>query len=291
MRYATRRILKRAGPFAAIAAALALMLVPSASPQSGPPYADPTGDSGSAPDVTGVTVSSEKASGQIIFRVALASVPTTNSIIELDVDSDANPATGDSNSNGADYAFQVDPTHHEYGFWHWNGSDWVDTSYATVRVGVAGNGVMFSVNKSELGGTSEFNFGVFTFFPESTDLSHDSAPDDGLWNYSIDAGGPDIQGLMLQTTPSSGPRAGKLFVVTPVGLKLPPSGALFSDQAHPESYTCRATIKSRALAGAGTGGCTLRIPKKKTRGKTLNVVVTVTYEGATKSVPFTFVVS
>jgi hypothetical protein len=39
------------------------------------------------------------------------------------------------------------------------------------------------------------------------------------------------------------------------------------------------------------GGCTLRIAKKKTRGKTLNVVVTVVYEGATKSVPFTFTVS
>jgi hypothetical protein len=35
----------------------------------------------------------------------------------------------------------------------------------------------------------------------------------------------------------------------------------------------------------------LPVAKKKTRGKKLNVEVTVTYEGATKTVPFTFVVS
>src|SRR4030095_7364896 len=98
-------------------------------------------------------------------------------------------------------------------------------------------------------------------------------------------------GMLLQTTPVSGPRAGKRFVVTPIGLKLPPDGALVSIAPKPESYACHAKLKGKAVAATGTGDCTLRIPKKKTRGKKLTVVVDVTYEGATKSVPFTFVVS
>jgi len=32
--------------------------------------------------------------------------------------------------------------------------------------------------------------------------------------FALNAGGPDIQGVTLQTAPSSGPRAGKAFVVT-----------------------------------------------------------------------------
>lgn len=287
----TRRIRQRAGPLTVLTAALALMVVPSASSQGGPPYADSSGDSGSAPDVTGVAVLSDKASGQIIFRIELTSMPSTDAVIELDIDSDVNPATGDVNSNGADYAFQFDPAQREYGFWHWSGSDWVDTPDSTVRVNDAGNKLMISVNKSEIGGVSAFNFGVVTFIPNSSDLSDDSAPDDGMWNYSIAAQGPDIQGVMLLTAPSFGPQAGRPFVVTPIGLKLPPDGSIIPVLPHPDSYACRATINGHAVAGTGTGRCTLRIAKNKTRGKTLNVTVTVAYEGATKNVPFTFVVS
>jgi hypothetical protein len=59
----------------------------------------------------------------------------------------------------------------------------------------------------------------------------------------------------------------------------------------PDTFSCKATINGRRVRGKGTGGCALQIAKKKTRGKKLRVVVTVAYEGATKSVPFTFVVS
>ncbi len=284
----TRNITK----FAALVAGLGLILIPAASSQGGPQYPDKAGDSGAAADITGVTVAGDKGSGQMIFQIGVTNAEAANAVIELDIDSDVNPATGDASNNGADYIFQVHPSEHVYGFWHWNGSDWVNTAYGTVHVNASGNGVTISVNKSELGGVSEVNFAAYTFVHGGTDPSaFDSAPDDGAWNYFLDAGGPDIKGVMLQTTPTYGPKAGKPFVVTPIGLKLPPDGAIISVLPHPESYTCQATLKGRAVAGTGIGGCTLRIAKKKTRGKTLNVVVTVTYEGATKSVPFPFVVS
>jgi hypothetical protein len=288
MHHPTRSILKRAGPLAGLVAGLVLVLVPAASSQGGPPYTDPAGDSSSAGDITGATVLGDKASGQIVFRISGSNLSTSEtSLTFMFVDSDANPATGNPEWYGADYAFLVNDS--EYDFVHWNGSDSVATPYSTVRVSGGGSSVMISVNRSELGNTSEFNFLGRTLNVDTRASDH--APDDGMDNYSLDAGGPDIQSVMLQTTPSFGPRAGNPFVVTPIALKLPPDGSIISVLPKPESYACNATIKGHPVAGTGTGGCTLRIAKKKTRGKTLNVVVTVTYKGATKSVPFTFVVS
>ena len=273
--------LKRAGPFAAVLVA-ALVLVPAASSGT---YADKSGDNASAGDITGVEIAADKTSGQIIFRITgsnLSTVATTPTF--LLVDSDANPLTGDVMSVGADYVFGVD--NDSYFFQHWSGSDWVDTAYATVRIVGGGGSLVISVNRSELGNTAAFNFWVESY--DSVNKKWDDAPDEGTFNYSIDANGPDIQSVDLQTAPTAGPRAGKKFVVTPVGLHLPPSGAPSSATTVPESYSCQAVLGKRAVAGTGTGGCTLSIPKKKSRGKELKVTVTVTYQGATKAFDYTF---
>jgi hypothetical protein len=269
------------------AATAALILVPSAASQAGPPYTDASGDSSTAGDVTGVTVVTDKTSGQIIFRVAGANLSTApNMLTAIFIDSDANPTTGNLDWNGADYVLGVDNS--SFDFLHWNGSDWADTPYSTVHVCCVGGGssVMFSVNRSEFGSTSEFNFMVRARNVDTD--TNDDAPDDGMYNYSLAAGGPDIQGVIVQTTPSSGPRAGKRFVVSPIGLKLPPNGAVVSVAPQPEIYSCRASLNGRSLAGTGTGSCTIAVPKKKAHGKTLTVQLTVNYEGAVKVVPLKF---
>jgi hypothetical protein len=276
--------LKRAGPIAALVAVLALVVVPSASPQGQPQYPNTDQDSGSAPDITGVSVASDKTSGQIVFRIAGTNLSTSpNFVTMLNIDSDANPLTGDVLSLGSDYWFAVDNT--SYDFQHWNGSDWVETPHSTVTVDGSGSSVLISVNKSELANTSDLNFSVDTL--DVANKQWDSAPEDGMFNYSLDAGGPNIVSVDLQTTPSSGPKAGKQFVLAPTALHLPPNGSLFGQVPTPESYTCQATLRGRTLAGTGTGGCSLRLAKKA-RGKTLKVVLTVTYEGATKALPYTF---
>jgi hypothetical protein len=248
-------------------------------------YTDPSGDSGSAPDLTGVTVSSDKTSGQIIFRIDGKNISSSeNYPTFLDIDSDANPLTGNVMDGGADYFFGVDNS--SYGFLHWNGSDWVPTSYSTVRIFGTSTGIMISVNKSELGNSADFNFSATS--ADWPNKKFDSAPDDGMYNYSLDDGGPSIVSVVLQTAPAAGPKAGKPFVVTPTGLTLPPSGATISTTPVPESYTCTARLKGRNLAGSGTGGCTFKIAKKKTRGKTLKVSLTVTYQGTSKTFPYVF---
>src|SRR5580765_7399233 len=84
--------LKRAGPIAAALMA-ALVLVPSASSGS---YIDPSGDSGTAGDITAVTVVGDKGSGQLLFTITGTNIASSESnLLFLDIDSDANPLTGD----------------------------------------------------------------------------------------------------------------------------------------------------------------------------------------------------
>lgn len=275
---------KRTGALAAAALFVVVALVAAAPAGATGKYTDKSGDNGAAPDVTGVTVTSDP-SGQVLFQISGVNLSSSdNDPTFLDIDSDANPLTGDIGDGGADYSFIIGAT--TYGFWHWNGSDWVDTPYSTVQIFGSHSQISVSVNKSEIGNTSDFNFSVTSI--DVTSKAIDSAPDDGMFNYSLDDSGPKIESVTLATTPAAGPKAGKKFVVTPTGLTLPPSGATEQIKLMPESYTCQATLNGRALKGAGIGGCTFQIAKKKTKGKTLKVTVTVQYEGESKAFPYTF---
>ena len=276
--------LKRAGPLAAVLTAC-LVLAPAAS--SAGTYTDPAGDNATAADITGLTVSGDKGSGQLTFRISGTNISSSDDLPTLlFIDSDANPLTGNLLDVGADYVFEVD--HGSYGFARWNGSDWVDTSYATVRVIGMSQGVLISVNKTEIGNTSDVNFWARSY--DMVGKKFDDAPNDGVFNYSIDADGPLITSVDVQTSPSSGPRAGKAFVITPTAVHLPPDGALNASRP-PDSYSCSAAkLGAKTLTGSGTGNCTFRIPKKKAKGKTLTVTLTASYQGGTKNMPLSFTV-
>src|SRR2546430_6574211 len=84
-------------------------------------YADPTGDAGAAPDITGVTMSSDPG-GALTFRMSVASWPAGDVLGSLWIDSDANPGTGAPFAGGAEYAFIVDLADKAYAVSHWNGS-------------------------------------------------------------------------------------------------------------------------------------------------------------------------
>lgn len=264
-------------------ATASLLLAGSAS--AAPQYADPSGDSGSAPDILGATVVSD-VSGQMIFALSVANVPSSGDVqTGLFIDSDANPATGCLSCGGVDYTLILDQSDRTWGFAHWNGSSWDwNTPSTTVRVLIVSDGFLVSVNKSELGNTSQINFWVLTMAAGGGTGKSDEAPADGVWNFDLQAGGPAIQDVLLQTQPA-GPKAGKPFTVTVTGLKLPPTGA--SGTPVPESYTCKATLAGRPLAGSGANGCTFKL-NKKAKGKKFVVTVTATYQGVTKSVERTY---
>ena len=280
-RVVTTPVPTRAG---AIAAALvaALLLVPSASSGT---YTDPSGDSGAAGDITGVSVIGDKTSGQVVFKITGSNLATSAlNPLFLTIDSDANPLTGDLTDHGSDYWFGMDED--GYGFAHWTGSDWVDTSGLSVQIRGNTSELTISVNRSELGNSSTFNFYASTWSVLGS--TRDSAPNEGAFNYSFDTNGPRIDGVDVVTTPTAGPRAGKRFLVKPSALKLPPDGRAGTTPILPESYSCTAKLGARVLAGQSIGRCTFAIPKKNARGKRLTVRLTVSYQGATKAVPLTF---
>jgi hypothetical protein len=271
---------KRVGTITAALTA-ALILVPSAS--SGE-YTDPAGDSATAGDITSVTVAGDKASGQLLFRITGTNIASSaTNVLILEIDSDANPLTGDISLNGSDYEFDVD--NGSYGFFHWNGSDWVATPDLSVQVSGGTGQILISVNKSELGNTSMFNF--FALALNVTDRVLDGAPNQGAFNYSLDANGPQIISVDVKKAPAAGPKAGKRFVIVPTGLKLPPDGQLAPPTILPQSYSCTARLGAKKLA-TGSGVCSIAVPKKNAKGKRLTVLLTVKYQGATKVVPLTF---
>jgi hypothetical protein len=274
------RVKKSSAPIAAVFAA-ALILVPTGSSGN---YTDPAGDSGTAGDLTSVTVAGDKASGQLLFRITGTNIASAETnLLFLDIDSDANPLTGDLTDNGSDYSFGLDLT--GYGFFHWNGSAWVATSDLSVQISGSTSQILISVNRSDLGNSSLFNF--FTSTVNTTDRAFDIAPNEGAFNYSFEANGPQILSVDVKKTPAAGPRAGKRFVIAPTGLKLPPDRQTTPPTILPESYSCTAKLGAKRLA-TGSGVCSIAIPKKNAKGKRLTVLLTVKFEGATKVVPLTF---
>jgi hypothetical protein len=273
----------RMGALAAVLVAAAFALAGSAGATG--KYTDKTGDGGATFDITGAQVASD-ASGQITFRIDVANI-AAGDVVGLFVDSDANALTGDVRAGGADYLFLVVPSDREYSPEHWNGSDWDDNfTRLSLRVGLTSNGVLVIINRSELGNTSQVNFWAMSLAGDGGPGKVDVAPDDGVWNYDLAASGPDIRQVLVQTTPAAGPRVGKAFSVKVTGIDLPLTNVPGAVQ--PESWKCTAKLAWKSLAGTGTGGCTFRIPKEKSKGKQLVVTVSVTYEGATKVVQLPF---
>src|SRR5262249_54628651 len=72
----------------------------------GPPvtFTDPSGDSGTAPDITTVLVSND-ANGRIDFQIDVPGQPglRPDCLLFLVMDTDNNPATGAPNTEGGDY--------------------------------------------------------------------------------------------------------------------------------------------------------------------------------------------
>lgn len=276
---------RRAGLVALLAITSTIALTGAGSAGAVGKYPDAAGDGKGSADLTGVSILSDTV-GQIVFTVATAADPLAgDGWTVLFLDTDANPATGALGTLGADYLLSLEAGGFEFG--RWTGSDWDwNTPYTTVRVMSNASGVMFLVNRRELGGTASINFWARSGRGDPTLGQIDDAPDDGTFNYTLAAGGPDIREVGVKTTPDSGPRAGRTFTVQATSLVLPvvPASGL---SPQPESYTCSAKLGTKTLRGKGVGGCTFAIPKLA-KGKKLSVSLTASYQGASKTVQLAY---
>ena len=290
---------------AAVAGLLAASPVGNAAPArattNSVTFQDSTGEDALAPDITTVVVSNDDQ-GNLTFVVNTPNRPTLTAdmLFLLFLDTDANSATGDPDSLGADYAIELDGPlggAAGAGLFRWNGSDFTSQGVPqSTLVFSYANGPTLKVNASELGGTKRFGLGVFAVSgvallpsgdPDFTNVHIDLAPDagHGFYTYDVMTTPPSLVVKSFSTNPLK-PRSGKAYSVVLVYAR--------SDGAAPTGtggVTCKATLGGRALrASASTligtrATCTWAIPKTA-KGKTVRGTISVQSGGLKTSRPF-----
>jgi hypothetical protein len=244
-----------------VAAVLALLLLGASGAEAAQTFTDPTGDAtGGGADITQVAVSND-AAGNITLALTLANrtalQPTDTLVIVLDTDENATTGT-----SGVDYALRV--TASGAALAHWNGSTFVASPQTTLTT--ANNNLTITVNRSELGNTTAFNFAAATFVGTT---QSDIAPDTGAYTYDLGLK-PVLNTLAARFSPAK-PKHGHIFKLATTQLRLEDGSIVKAD-----SITCLATLNGKRLAGR----CSWHIPKNA-RGKRLVIVLTAHYQGAT----------
>src|SRR5687767_4588203 len=140
----------------------ALMVVVPAGASNTMTYQDSTGENPAAPDITTIVVSNNDA-GMITFQINIPNRPqlTRDILVDMLIDTDSNPATGDPDNLGADYAIELFLG--EVVLFKWDGTALTrrvgDPPAITLVYSWAG-GVTIKISAAELGNTKKFGFGV-----------------------------------------------------------------------------------------------------------------------------------
>jgi hypothetical protein len=225
-------------------------------------FTDPQGDAtGGAADISQVVVSND-FDGNVTFAMTIPNRPTftADDFVVILLNVDRNTTTG---NNGIDYAIVVEAT--SAVLLQWNGTTFVRVTAPTLTATT--NNMTVTVNRSDLGKTTSFNFALGSGL-DSSDAAGDSAPDTGGWTYDL-ALKPTLNTLAAHFSPAK-PRAGKPFRVAGTTLRLDDGTTVKAD-----SITCVAKLNGKRLQGR----CSWRIPKTA-RGKRLVVTLTARYKGA-----------
>lgn len=165
-------------------------------------YRDAVGDGGSLPDIRRIEVTSTDA-GRLSFRVAVGNRdPKEKTAVDLWLDTDADPETGNTSSEGADGAdYIVDASLGRpppagpfcgeldggcLGKWSPNG--WIAATAPTARITRTPQGFTLSIDRRDLGNTEELNF--YAVRGAGSPGFPDRAPGRGTYNYSLALHGP-----------------------------------------------------------------------------------------------------
>jgi hypothetical protein len=253
--------------------ALALLVVPGAVASRS--YTDPAGDSGAAPDITGVAVSHDAA------NVLSIAVTTNQPTLAADasfwgfIDTDRDATTGfPVRGLGAEHFFLADADSGV--LFHVNGN-FISIDFNSSFTASYSNGTFTArLDRSELGSTERFAFLVEADQDDANGdtVGSDNAPDaPPFFEYSFVP-------LALTLSPGAGtpklPIAGKRFVV---GAKVTRSDAqpFTTGNVVCSARVGRVVLRTTASVVAGSARCAMKIPKGVT-GKTLRGSVTVSAE-------------
>jgi hypothetical protein len=252
---------------AAIVAVLAAFVFSASAGAYTFQISDPTGDSGSAPDLTGMTVRfDDQDADALVVKIAYAGSLTSGSDIVVGLDTDLNPATG--SDTGADYLITLVPSINgtvAAAFSRWQSSQYVAFTPASPYASAARDGqaeVIFCL--CDVG--NPLRFGIFVRSEVTGATDTDLMPDAGTATINL----PLVRSVLASTSP---PRAGAPFAVSIAGVRL------WADPTHvlkPQSVTCTASLAGRALAGSRP--CRWSLPASA-RGKKLVLNIKVLYDG------------
>lgn len=259
-------------PWALLAATLVAGFALVGSAGAGATYVDPAGDSGTAPDVTRVTLTDD-ASGRLVFRVATpnrAARLRADEQLQLYLDTDANPDTGDPAAEGAEYLIALG-SGAPAAFSRWNGVVYADADADSLDAAFAG-GARISIARRDLGNTRRLRFWIRTLQGDDESDGHvDDAPNQGTWGFALRPAEPVTVKIFEISIFPVPPIAGDDLRAR-VQVKLSDGRTV-----RPTRLTCALALAGRAIAARVAGDtCRTKLPFTAT-GKTLSIRVGMTY--------------
>jgi len=250
-------------------------------------FNDSVGEDPAAPDITTIVASNDDAA-TISFKINIPNRAqySADIAVVMFLDSDANQATGDPESLGADYIIQL--IQGEALLFKWDGSDFTISPTQASLSSAWASGPTIRINASDLNNTRKLLFDVTVVsgivFDSNTgaiDCSvckRDFAPTIGFYQYNVLVQKPTLVVRSLRPTPAK-PAAGKPFTLRLVAARSDTGAAVQNGRVTCVGRAGSARLKpslQRVQGGAAT--CTWNIPAGA-KGKTFRGSVTVSFEG------------
>lgn len=252
-------------------------------------YTDSTGETPNAPDITTLTVSNDDA-GNITFRVNVPNRPTLtpDMVMFIFLDTDSKRATGDRQSQGADFLIQLLPG--SVNLFPWKGTTY-GTAAATPSLAYSWTAGVATIHISDaaLKGTKAFDFFVEVDSgiavdangnPDFTNALGDVAPDPGHGTYQYNVLTTLRLAAAAFTTSPKPAKAGSSFSAAFAATENDTGGPVGSG-----IVTCTATVGGKHLPAPhkgrvanGVAACVWLLPKKD-KGRAIRGTITLTVKG------------
>jgi hypothetical protein len=279
----------------ALALAAALVLSAAASARTSADirpivFNDQTGDAGTAPDVATVSVTND-AQGTYTFDVTFATPLVSTSFVDLYLDTDLNPATGDVHSAGADYVIEDRDSDHTFGFYKWDGTQFSFVNPVTVKVSARQDlkGLELVVGGPDIGASTGFNFFVESVEGDGSAGHFDDAPSGvALWQYTLQK----PLALSVVAGRASSAKAGGTWILALAATRSDTGNTVGSEG----TVVCKATSGSTSLiatqhgfvsvSGGSIAACGFKVPKSL-KHRLLHGTITVSYGGVSVTRSFT----
>jgi hypothetical protein len=259
---------------------------PSKASANSVTFQDSTGERPDSPDITTVVVSNTN-SGEVTFKINPFARVTDDMLIGIDIDVDANAATGDPQEDGTDYAIEL--FRGTANLFRWDGTNFSRRQNDPPQATLTFSGPEIKINTSELGNTSHFKFDVIVITGlvvnssgdlDFTNARADFAPDlgHGLYDYPVKTAPLRLVAKSFSLSPRR-PVAGRTLTAS-LTVARNDTGATLKGG----TVSCVATVGGARVAVrvhrfvGSQARCAWAIPSSA-RGRSIRGSITVVFEG------------